>query len=318
MVVAAGTALVLVFVWSIVAPGSEDTLGWCWDKSDISLLACSHRYWPKAVRWVLPESATALRYQENASIVVIVTSAATSSERRERLRRQFAVSMRLTEQKVGLVERETAIIKFLIGKADKKDMLQDRVWQSVRNESLFYGDIIFLNCSDYDGFDKFWPKTSATTTKVLLGIDWAVHNYNFEYLVRLGDDAYFRIDNFLLLMKQGALPSSKAVLGYVTSGANINEEGFTYKYPSGMGYAVTYDLCAWISASKDMLIDSWPEDGMMGRWVIASKAKLFHMPTRFSDYSWGRCSNHSLIIHKLPDNAWNKIDTAGLLKCSKL
>ena len=33
---------------------------------------------------------------------------------------------------------------------------------------------------------------SATTQKVLLGMQWAVRRFDFDYFMRLGDDSYFR------------------------------------------------------------------------------------------------------------------------------
>ena len=33
---------------------------------------------------------------------------------------------------------------------------------------------------------------SATTQKVLLGMEWAVRRFDFDYFMKLGDDSYFR------------------------------------------------------------------------------------------------------------------------------
>ena len=33
---------------------------------------------------------------------------------------------------------------------------------------------------------------SATTQKVLLGMQWAVRRFDFDYFMKLGDDSYFR------------------------------------------------------------------------------------------------------------------------------
>ena len=33
---------------------------------------------------------------------------------------------------------------------------------------------------------------SATTQKVLLGMEWAVRRFDFNYFMKLGDDSYFR------------------------------------------------------------------------------------------------------------------------------
>lgn len=36
---------------------------------------------------------------------------------------------------------------------------------------------------------------SATTQKVLLGMQWAVRRFDFDYFMKLGDDSYFRQAN---------------------------------------------------------------------------------------------------------------------------
>ena len=37
---------------------------------------------------------------------------------------------------------------------------------------------------------------SATTEKVMYTMQWAVENFSFQYFARLGDDSYFRPDEF--------------------------------------------------------------------------------------------------------------------------
>jgi hypothetical protein len=69
----------------------------------------------------------------------------------------------------------------------------------VQAEQQEHGDILMLDTIDSNTPDP--PPNdgeTATALKVVYGVKWAVDNYEFLWFVRLGDDAYFRVDYFLL------------------------------------------------------------------------------------------------------------------------
>lgn len=85
----------------------------------------------------------------------------------------------------------------------------------MQDEQQEHGDILMLDIIDANtpdpppnDFDE-----TATSLKVVYGVQWAVQRYNFTWLVRLGDDTYFRVDHFLLNVSR-TLDNKKLVLGF--------------------------------------------------------------------------------------------------------
>jgi hypothetical protein len=109
-----------------------------------------------------------------------------------------------------------------------------------------HADVLFLTapaCPDVDGFvpsrwdgQQFPPTNSSTTCKVLEGIAVAVERFEFSYLARVGDDAYFRWDYFLR-ERAAALPTRGLYLGSV----NYKQHVFDHLKPVfGEGDAVLF------------------------------------------------------------------------------
>lgn len=131
---------------------------------------------------------------EYASIVVMVTNKADSTDRRTWLRRQFQRNVELLRQR-DPVAAEAVVLKFVIGTMG----LSDDSYYTTRAEQQEHGDILALDIIDTDAPDPPADnKNSATSLKVAYSIAWAVKHYTFPWLVRLGDDSYFRVDHFLL------------------------------------------------------------------------------------------------------------------------
>jgi hypothetical protein len=158
---------------------------------------------------------------------------------------------------------------------------------------------------------------------VLYSIQWAVENYQFQYFARLGDDAYFRPEELYRQASAGNLPSSQAIMGYFLppfpyeTGVGQNNN----VYPSGMGFVLTYDVCAWISASAGMLVAGFPEDAVVGAWLAGTKVRYIHDPDRFHDADVGAlgympCSDRDLLVHHMRTSAdWQRIDSSGVMHC---
>ena len=243
------------------------------------------------------------------SVVVVATSAANWMDRRKRIRSQFP-------QNVALIKdsNNSALLKFAIGTRQ----LDKQVQSAAQHEATEHKDILFFDCSDLDdGLNHLqnWhlgAGPSATTSKVMLSVQWAVQHYTFDFFFRLGDDSYFRVDRFLHLQSSGDFPMHNAVVGRMESGYVFDMQ---QTYPQGAGYALTYDVCTFIAANTAYLMDTAPEDCVVARWLFALGARFVHSPL-WRDMSLGEsCQEDMVLAHKLSPGCWANIKHDGTVTC---
>ena len=249
--------------------------------------------------------------------VVAVTSPAHLPERRAWQRVQWRKSLVLLD-KLSSTENPAFIFKFCVGASN---LSKDHV-HTLREEQKLHGDLQMLDSPDFDV--EFWGDItalgrSATTIKVLAALQWALRHYKFRYFVRLGDDSYFRPENFFLRFRQGKLPTDLACVGFRNGPLTYKSLGgkVSAPYPSGMGFALTYDVVQWLSRASDMLLLGGPEDGVVGAWFAGTKVQIHHMPNGFRDFDWACSPGEDIVVHCLRDQAaWSLIDNNGDLPCS--
>ena len=242
-------------------------------------------------------------------VVVVVTSAAGWTDRRERIRRQFPRNVRLIADSWD----DSVLLKFAIGRVG----ISNDTVQAMQTEAAKFKDILFLDCLDEDNDLKhphLWRRdagVSSTTTKVMLSIQWAVHRLNFEYFFRLGDDSYFRVDKFLDMLGK-ELPATNAVVGHIMTDSVF---GMQQLYPQGMGYGLTYDACKFVARNTDVLLKTAPEDCVVARWLFAVGAEFIDSP-RWRDIHMGdSCHPDMVLAHKLPPELWDDIADDGTISC---
>ena len=263
-------------------------------------------------------SARRSRHIESVFAVVAVTSAAHIPERRHWQRVQWKRSV---DKLLAIAHPDVPkyVFKFCIGGVN----LSREYAATVQHEQQQNGDLLLLDSLDYDNI--FWGDIgahgqSATTMKVIAASRWAVQCYRFQYMIRLGDDSYFRPENFFRRVQQGMLPLSSACIGYITGSPwtyTTPAGAITAPYASGMGFALTYDVASWISQANDMLLTGGPEDGIVGTWFAGTKIQMHHVPDGFRDLDWECRSGEDILVHCLRDeNAWALIDIDGNLPCT--
>ena len=243
------------------------------------------------------------------SVLVVVTSAASWVDRRDRIRQQFPRNTRLIAD-----PSQSTILKFVIGtQGVNSDDLS-----AARQEQMEHSDVLLFDCLDLDTDltdANHWSldaSPSATTSKVLLSVEWAVRHFKFEYYFRLGDDSYLRIDKFLLLLSSRAIPALNAVVGRIQSTELF---GMTQMYPSGAGYALTYDVCAFIASNTGVLLKTAPEDCVVARWLFAIGANFVNVPLWRELGIPESCDHEMILVHRLPAELWNTIATDGTVDC---
>ena len=206
-----------------------------------------------------------------------------------------------------------------------KEGISKEAADMVQAEQQQHGDILELQGKDHDHEEMLYNGTSATTVKVLEGIQWAVRTYKFQFFARVGDDAYFRPDEFLRQVLAGTIPQSNSVIGrFSVWSYEVGRPGTglrnTNAYPYGMGYVLTYDVAAWIATSASMLARGFPEDGVVGAWLAGTHVQYvssdhFH-DGRPEFGAYRSCSDQDLLVHHMDSEAdWHKIDSQGVMQC---
>ena len=82
------------------------------------------------------------------------------------------------------------------------------------------------------------------------------------------------------------------------------------RYPTGMGWVMTYDVAKYIADNAPNLFMGYPEDAVVGLWLTSTKFTIQH-DERFHDWDWTwSCNNQSIIVHKHDGN----VDADGVIR----
>jgi hypothetical protein len=243
-----------------------------------------------------------------ASIIVAITSKASSYDRRTWMRDQLSHSINLLAR-ANPQAASSAVIVFVIG----TKLMPEDILRNVTAEMDEHKDMLMLpDTPDADNPDPPLPGTdSATCLKVLRAAAWAVDHYAFPFFVRLGDDSFFRLDYFLT-KAANSLPRSNLLLGYCPPRLRYSfphPYRISIRYCSGMGFVMTYDAVAFLARNVDFLRKPWPEDAAVALWLSATNVTTVH-DERFHDWVWRKCSNDSIIVHK---HKYKGVNSEGIM-----
>ena len=145
----------------------------------------------------------------------------------------------------------------------------------------------------------------------------------------------------------GEFPTSMAVIGHFIGpySFDVGAGSNSVMYPAGMGCVVTHDIAAWVASSSGMLTvgcepapflcaaggplsflkwqpngkprcgyGRFPEDAVVGSWLVGTQAKLVNADDRFHD-QYG-CITRDILVHHMDSEAdWQRIDSAGVMTC---
>lgn len=254
-------------------------------------------------------------------VYVAIPNAWRDADRRHPLRTQWAKSLALMDKRMkakGLSgPTPQTVLHFVIGLQG----LDDSERAAVDKEAAAHNDLLVLpNVPDRDSGE---PTTrSSTTLKVLHSVAYAASHYTFDFYARIGDDAYLRVDYLAeLILINHAYPLERAYIGYKFGNHHIPGSQSTHNFIVGMGFFLTQDLARFVCRERDLLLDGFPEDGIVGSWFVGTKVDVIHEP-RFHDIdhvttvAYAPCSNTSLVLHHMwTRKNWEAIDGEGLLQC---
>ena len=254
-------------------------------------------------------------------VYVAVPNAWADADRRHPLRAQWARSLALIDARLkfkGLAGPPPATaLHFVIG----LEGLSDADRAAVAVESALHHDLLILpDVADKDAGEP--ASRSSTTLKVMHSMAHAANHYTFDFYARVGDDAYLRVDYLAeLVLIDRAFPLDRAYIGYKFANHRIAGSHSTHDFIVGMGFILTQDLTRYVCRAQDVLLDGFPEDGIVGSWFVGTKVDVIHEP-RFHDIdhvttvAYAPCSNTSLLMHHMWSRKnWEDVDGEGLLKC---
>ncbi|TVU28885.1 hypothetical protein EJB05_20422, partial [Eragrostis curvula] len=200
-------------------------------------------------------------------------------ERRAHLRLAYSLQPRPV--------RAVIDVRYVFCNLDKEE---DRVL--VAMEIIAHGDIVVLNCTEnMDGGKTYeCSPTSPTTTSA-----------------RPTTDTYYRLAALADTLRDK--PRDGLYHGFL----NPCHQSRETQYMSGMGYIVSWDIAAWISAREELRHERGYEDSLFGWWMRKGGFKnVYGEEPRMYDYldrEMGEgvtCFRHELIadtvaVHKLKD-----------------
>ena len=229
-------------------------------------------------------AATSLTRERNGtkfSLVIIVMSAPANKERRMVIRQTWALNL------------PTGVkVVFLVG----EKFLNINGTQTMLNEERAHINDLIVLPNLVDDYKQL-------TSKVIASMKWVTENIVFDYLLKVDDDTFVRVNALLneLQMK----PTERLYWGFFNNGSEIVKEGkwaepepyICDKYVSyalGGGYVLSKDLVNYIVDNSDKLKKFVNEDVSVGTWLAPFKLNAHH-DERFR--MKGVCREDHIVLH---------------------
>ncbi|KAJ1687457.1 hypothetical protein LUZ63_018847 [Rhynchospora breviuscula] len=148
--------------------------------------------------------------------------------------------------------------------------IQEDVKMFLALEIMLYGDIVLLDCVENMNNGKTYTFFSSLPSLFGNGHD----QRPYDYVVKADDDAYFRLDNLALFLKDK--PREDLYYGMEMFCDYVNGIcGAHNTFMAGFGYVLSWDLVEWIAESdiarnnktglEDMMLVEWLNTGGKGK-----------------------------------------------------
>lgn len=228
-----------------------------------------------------------------------------SSHKNEVLRN----AARETWVKLGAKSKQRVAYRFFVGSLG----LPAQTIADLLQESRTFNDTVVL-ANTPDSYGRL-------TEKVLMMFTWAAEHYDFQYLLKLDDDSFARID--LIADELGTLQQHKPVRelywGFFSGRAPVFKMGkwaepFWYlrdyyylPYARGGGYVLSYQLVVSIQKHRTDLERYFSEDVSVGVWLAPMNIERKHDRRFNTEYRSRGCFNSYLVTHKQDGFMMNEI-----------
>ena len=245
--------------------------------------------------WCIPdtysEHESLTKQKLKSFLVVLILSSPSAPQAREAIRKTW---FNLLSHK----NKSTAFL-FAVGRFG----LNNSLLAQLNEEQNAYGDMLFLP----DLVDSYFN----LTIKVLKSFQWIDLNMECEYLLKLDDDSFARLD--LIVQELNNLKPKRFYWGYFSGNARVKRSGkwaehdwimcdYYVPYARGGGYVISSDLIHYIASNAEYLQIFKSEDVSVGAWLGPLTLKRVHDERFDTEYISRGCNNSFLVTHKQHPN----------------
>ncbi|XP_071840499.1 beta-1,3-galactosyltransferase 6-like isoform X1 [Apostichopus japonicus] len=236
-----------------------------------------------------------------ASLVVFILSAPPLLTRREELRNNWL-------QK----QNKDVMIRFVLGTAK----VSEKEFAELKKENDKFKDLLYLTNVE----DAF----KSLTRKVLEMMVWADSNVEFDYMLKVDDDSFVRLD--VLQRELESKSKVKLYWGFFDGRAHVHRNGKYGEadwvlcdryipYALGGGYVISSDLVHFVARNAPYLKLHHAEDVSLGSWLAPVDVTREHDPRFDTEYKSRGCRNVYIISHKQSieslRNKWQHLQSTG-------
>ena len=197
---------------------------------------------------------------------------------------------------------------------------------TLRAEQGLHNDIVQVDCMDFFTDMRILTDQGGATCKVYESLKWASSRYDFDYVARVGDDAYFNARLFL----SSGFTTTRLYLGNLRRVQNGDSDlDLKVVYPEvdrdfglrtppdymhGMGCIFTSDVVHHIATTVIPPRINFIEDVVVGLWVTP-----FQIEKQHSDLFQVRQAlsigphPEMILVHYMRPIDWENIDEEGVL-----
>ncbi|KAJ3680135.1 hypothetical protein LUZ60_016413 [Juncus effusus] len=150
-----------------------------------------------------------------------------------------------------------ADVRFIICRSINEE---EKMFLSI--EIMLYNDIIFLDCIESMSEGKTYEYFSSLPSIL------ASENCHYDYVMKIDDDAYFRLDNLAKFLLNKPREDFYSGMELPCIEVYAPECGLNRTFMAGLGYVLSWDLVQWI-AESDIARNNkiGVEDVMLGKWL---------------------------------------------------
>ena len=223
-------------------------------------------------------------------LVVVVFSSVSNTERRDAIRETW---LRLSaDRKIKHY--------FIVGTLD----LNESQLNSLYTEQRLHNDLVL--------FPHLKDTYSSLSHKLLSTLKWFSHKIEFNYLVKVDDDSFLRVDLLFdeLLERTVSKTDPKPLyLGFFDGRAHVKRSGHWSEqnwilcdrylpYALGGGYVISEELVDFVAENARLLQLFVSEDVSLGVWLSPLNINRIHDIRFDTEYMSRGCLNRHIITHK--------------------
>ena len=220
----------------------------------------------------------------SAHLVILVLTAPANQHQRDAVRETWLQNL-----------PKNCLVRFVIGTAS----LEESILSNIEREQLIRKDLLLLK--------EHNETYKSLTSKLVQAFKWLDQTVDFQYLLKVDDDSYIRLDAILDDLK--SKPKERLYWGFFDGRAHVKKTGKWAErdwiacdrylpYALGGGYLLSNDLIHYVVSNSNFLKTFLSEDVSLGSWLAPLDINRVHDPRFDTEYKSRGCNNVYLVTHK--------------------